>query len=406
MLIKRLAAILLSIMLLMQLSACKDDNNYTLTSCFQNPAISQGASSESFVSESGSNSSLSQGLTSSSQNTLSSQQNNSKNEVASNNASSDKKTPLGSSQQSVSDNKTSSNKPQSTVTSEQKSETTIPEINCNHADGDPYQNVSKTAFYANYEPSCCNLDASYRSKHGLLSGSLTVPGQYAQESANRPMANGKYIRNTSAFYLDDGNTYVVLDSDGREAMRIHKEGGYITLEEVAAYMFAFGGNEDMPANYTSKKSGRPSNSIWGEYLRLNHSYFVGDTDRYPYEPELPNISGCGGSLRYYEMDIGTTGTVTPGYTVKPYVQNNTITRGAARLVYARQDLNFNGVYENNEVYVFYTHNHYNDFREYLNYYGGWGEMFGNVTGGGVFDSETKANPSPYVQTAYKNFLAQ
>lgn len=410
MLIKRLAAILLSIMLLMQLSACKDDDNYTLTSYFQNPASSQGASSESHFAENSSDISSEGGKSDSSvavnQSSSAPQQNSSKNEASSNGVESDKKAPSSSSQQSVSDNKASSNKPQSSVTSETKSEITIPEINCNHTDGDPYQNVSKTAFYANYEPSCCNLDASYRSKHGLLSGSLSVPGQYPQESANRPMTSGKYIRNTSTFYLDDGNTYVVLASDGKEAMRIHKAGGYITLEEVAAYMFAFGGNGDIPANYTSKKSGKPSSSIWGDYLRLNHSYFIGDTDRYPYEPELPNISGCGGDLGYYEMDIGTTGTVTPGYTAKPYVQNNKITRGAARLVYARQDLNFNGVYENNEVYVFYTHNHYNDFREYLNYYGGWGEVFGNVTGGGVFDSETRANPTPYVQTAYKNFLPQ
>ena len=77
MLIKRLAAILLSIMLLMQLSACKDDDNYTLTSYFQTPASSQGASSESFVSESGSNSSLAQSGINSSQGAVSSQQNNS-----------------------------------------------------------------------------------------------------------------------------------------------------------------------------------------------------------------------------------------------------------------------------------------------------------------------------------------
>ena len=73
---------------------------------------------------------------------------------------------------------------------------------------------------------------------------------------------------------------------------------------------------------------------------------------------------------------------------------NKLTRGAARLVYARQDLNGNGTYEPDEVYVFYTHNHYNDFREYLNYYGGWGEMFGNVTGGGEYSSKHNANPTP------------
>ena len=269
---------------------------------------------------------------------------------------------------------------------------------------DPYVGVSKAEFYANYTPACCYLNAGHRSNHGFLSGSLNVPDQCAVEAAYRPMENGKYIRNTESRYLDDGNTYVVVDGNGKEVLRIYRGGGYITLEEVAAYMYAFGGAKgSLPANYTSKKSGSPEKSIWGEYLRLNHSHFIGNTNKYPYEPELPNISGCGGALQYFEMDIGTTGTATPGYAPKPYVQNGKITRGAARLVYVRQDLNGNGTYEQNEVYVFYTHNHYNDFREYLNYYGGWGEMFGNITGGGEYSSKTNANPTPYVPTAYADF---
>ena len=269
---------------------------------------------------------------------------------------------------------------------------------------DPYVGMSKTEFYENYTPATSYMDAYYRSQHGFLSGSLTVPGQDATVADNRPMEGGKYVRNTGAYYLDDGNTYVVVDANGEEFMRIYKDGGYITLEEVAAYMYAFGGNGQLPANYTSKKSGKPDNSIWGEYLRLNHSYFKGDTRKYPYEPELPDISGCGGSLQYYEMDIGTTGTVTPGYKGKPYISGNTVTRGAARLVYARKDKNKDGVFSPDEVYVFYTHNHYNDFREYLNYYGGWGEIFGNISGGGVFDSKTNCNPTPYVPTAYRSFI--
>ena len=53
--------------------------------------------------------------------------------------------------------------------------------------------------------------------------------------------------------------------------------------------------------------------------------------------------------------------------------------------------------------MFYTCNHYNDFREYLNYYGGWGEIFGNETGGGTLSSKTDYNPTPYVHTAYLSF---
>ena len=268
---------------------------------------------------------------------------------------------------------------------------------------DPYQGMSKEDFYADYTPACCNQDAIHRSKHGFLSGSLEVPGQYAVDAATRPTRDGKFIRNSAQLFADQ-DTYIVVDAQGREVLRIFRGGGYITLEEVAAYMYAFGGKSgSLPANYTSKKSGKPATSIWGEYLRLNHSRFLGNTNKYPYEPELPDISGCGGKLEYYEMDIGTTGTQTPGYAPKPYVQNNSITRGAARLVYVRQDLNNNGTFENNELYVFYTHNHYNDFREYLNYYGGWGEMFGNVTGGGEYSSKDHYNPTPYPHTAFAEF---
>lgn len=273
-------------------------------------------------------------------------------------------------------------------------------------DTDPYENVDKEAFYAAYTPACCLTNAQFRSEHGLLSGSVEVPGQYAQDADHRPTADGKFVRNTAAYYMDGGSTYIIVDAYGQEVMRIYKGGGYITLEEVAAYMYAFGGSSDgIPANYTAGKTTRPSQSIWGEYLRVNHSKFSGNTKKYPYEPVLPDISGCGGELQYYEMDIGTTGTVTPGYAPGLYNNGTTIIRGAARLVYARQDKNGNGVYETDEVYLFYTDNHYNDFREYLNYYGGWGQIFGNVTGGGEYSSKTDCNPTPYVPTAYAEFVS-
>lgn len=261
---------------------------------------------------------------------------------------------------------------------------------------DPYIGVNKAEFYENYTPATCYEDAQYRSKHGLLSGTLEVPGPDLIRAEGQPMSGGSYIRNTDSFYADNGNTYIVVDPSGREVMRIYRGGAYITLEEVAAYMYAFGGSEeDLPANYTTKKSGKPQNSIWGEYLRLNHSYYKNDNRKYPYEPKLPDDGG----LTYYEMDIGTTGTVTPGYSAKLYNNGTSITRGAARLVYTRQDLDRNGVFGPDEIHVFYTNNHYNDFTEYLNYYGGWGETFGNITGGGEYSSKTDCNPTPYPSTA-------
>lgn len=281
-----------------------------------------------------------------------------------------------------------------------------PTVNCSGHESDPYENVDTEAFYSNYTVACCYADACYRTEHHLMSGYLEVPGQYAEISEYQPTDSyGQLIRNTDSFYMDDGNTYVVLNAYGAEVLRVYKGAAYITLEEVAAYMFAFGGSsQDLPANYTAKKVKYVGTDPWGIYLRGNHSAFSGDTSKYPYEPALPRITGCGGDMQYYEIDIGTTGTDTGnGYAVKPYNDGNKIERGAARIVYTRIDRNRNGTFETDEVYLFYTCNHYNDFREYLNYYGGWGEIFGNQTGGGTLSDKYNCNPTDYVRTGYASF---
>ena len=260
---------------------------------------------------------------------------------------------------------------------------------------DPYVNVSETEFYLNYTPASDYMDAYYRTQHGLLSGGTTVPDQAPTIAKNQPRKNGMLVKNTEFWFEDDGKTYVVVDAEGNEAFRVYKDGAYITLEEVAAYVYAFG---TFPANHSASKSTKPTASIWGKYLRLNHSKFSGSTSSYPYEPELPNITGCGGTLQYYEMDIGTTGTdCDPSYTAVLYNNGSSITRGAARIVYGKNDLNGNGVYDVGELYLFYTYNHYNDFQEYLNYANGWGEMFGNITGGGTISSKYDYNPTDYVE---------
>lgn len=258
---------------------------------------------------------------------------------------------------------------------------------------DPYTNTHPDDFYRDYEPACCNLNASYRTKHGFMSGVITPQDQNATIANDRPLKDGSYIKNTSKLYSEDGNTYTVLSSSGDVAYYIFKDGAYVSLDEVAAYVFAFG---DIPPNYISKKSATPSTSKWGEYLRLNHSYFSCNTSKYPYEPALPNSQGTN-AVSYYEIDIGTTGTdCDPKYTAALYNNGTRITRGAARIVYARFDANGDSIIEPCEKYVFYTNNHYNDFREYLNYSGGWGEIFGNITGGGTISSNTDYNPTPYI----------
>ena len=255
--------------------------------------------------------------------------------------------------------------------------------------------VARAKFYNGSDPADSYEEAIARSKLGLLSGCETVPNQAPIIAKNRPSKNGMLVKNSDPYFLDK-NTYIVVNASGYEVFRVYRGGGYITLEEVAAYLMAFG---DVPANYTSSKKTKPSSSIWKENLRLNHTEFSGSTTKYPYEPELPRISGCGGDLTYYEIDIGTTGTdCDPDYAFRTYNNGSTIERGAARIVYSRYDKNGNNIIEMDEKYVFYTYNHYNDFREYLNYYNGWGEMFGNITGGGVLSSKKNYNPTPYINS--------
>ena len=265
---------------------------------------------------------------------------------------------------------------------------------------DPYENMSKEEFYANYTPAVSYQDSVYRTKHYFMSGSIEAQDQRPTVAEDQPTESGMLVRNTSAIYEDDGNTYVVLEADGDVAFKVYKGGAYVTLEEVAAYVYAFG---NVPANYVPGKKTSPTSNPWGIYLRLNHSAFSGSTSKYPYEPELPNISGCGGDLFYYEIDIGTTGTdCDPGYLAYVYNDGSRITRGAARIVYTRFDKNHDNIIDPNEKYVFYTYNHYNDFQEYLNYEGGWGEIFGNVTGGGTISSKYHYNPTPYVRVARRD----
>ena len=266
---------------------------------------------------------------------------------------------------------------------------------------DPYAEVNKEEFYASYEPAKDYVDAYYRTLHGLMSGSIEPQDQYATLAEYRPSENGVYLKNTDTFYSEDGNTYALLDAYGNVASFIYKGAAYVVLEEVAAYVFAFG---EIPANHSESKKTKPTESIWGEYLRVNHTKFSGDTSKYPYEPILPRISGCGGDYQYYEMDIGTTGTTCdPSYSATVYNNGSKITRGAARIVYSRFDRNGNKIIEADEKYLFYTDNHYNDFREYLNYEGGWGEIFGNITGGGALSSKTDYAPTQYPEVSCASF---
>ena len=268
-------------------------------------------------------------------------------------------------------------------------------------DTNPYIGIDVNEFYANYTPATSYWDAVYRTEAYLMSGSISDQDQAPTIAEVQPSYNHVYIKNSEGVYSTDKKTYYVLDSNGNVALQVYKDCAYVSLEEVAAYLFAF---NTVPANYVENKKTTPSQSKWGKFLRLNHSKFSGNTSKYPYEPVLPNISGCGGSYDYYEVDIGTTGTdCDPNYTATIYNNGYSITRGAARIVYSRYE-NGSPITDLTKKYLFYTYNHYNDFQEYLNYYNGWGEMFGNITGGGKISSKYDYNPTPYVEVTLYNFL--
>ena len=269
-------------------------------------------------------------------------------------------------------------------------------------ESDPYLDITTEMFYEEYEEAINPKDAEFRSLHGLMSGDIVLPDEAPIIASYQPTSEeDSYLRNTNTYYNLDKTAYYITDAYGEIVDVIFEGGGYISLDEVASHLLAFG---TTPGNHIDNKSGKPANSIWKEYLRCNNTAFSGDTSRYPYEPALPNISGCGGDLYYYEVDFGTTGTTCdPSYDITVYNNGTKITRGAARLVYTRYDKNKNNIIDPNEKYVFYTYNHYNDFQEYLNYQGGWGEIFGNITGGGTLSSKTDCNPTRYPRTVRYDF---
>ena len=266
-------------------------------------------------------------------------------------------------------------------------------------DNDPYKNVSSTSFYNNYNVATSLEDAYWRSEHNLMSGSITVPDAAPTVASNQPTSGNKFVRNSGTYYTDNGNTWEIVDASGNVVNRVYKFGAYVTLEEVAAYVYAFG---DIPTNYVASNStGSLSGNAWGEYLRLNHNKYSNDnTGKYSYEPKLPETAPSG-KMTYYEIDIGTTGTNAGGFTPVMYNTGSKITRGAARIVYTRYYSNGDHVDDLEYRYVFYTYNHYNDFQEYLNYLNGWGEIFGNESNGGKYNSGS--NPSPYVEVVRQNF---
>ena len=275
---------------------------------------------------------------------------------------------------------------------------------------DPYKNVNKTNFYNNYERATTYEDAYFRTQHYLMSGDITP--QHYLPVEEKIVEDGKAVRVSTANYvLDTKGNYIayVPNVYNCEEYIIFYGAAYTSLNDVASYLLAFG---ETPANQIADKYDYDTALYyWGEYGRVNDSYFSGDTSKFPYEPELPNIMG-NNKIRYNEMDFGTTGgyinsnSVGTYYNQKLYNDGSSIDRGAARFVYV-SDYNIKNI---DKRYVFYTYNHYNDFQEYLNYHNGWGYRFGNQSAGNEYCGGKKdyeklncVSPTSYPITLLKKY---
>ena len=116
--------------------------------------------------------------------------------------------------------------------------------------GNPYTEISKEEFYSNYTRSTSYTDAMYRTECHLMSGLIEVPDQEPTIATNQPEINGKLIHNSETNYSNKGNTYTVMDSRGNDAFEIYYGAAYTSLEEVAAYIYAWG---NVPVNYAEDK---------------------------------------------------------------------------------------------------------------------------------------------------------
>lgn len=254
---------------------------------------------------------------------------------------------------------------------------------------DPYVGMSSAEFYSSYEESTNYYDAMYRTEHGFMSGSILDEDRYYLPTEYSLSTNYK-VSDTNYFYLDNGDLagYLITYADGTFDP-IFYGAAYIGLNEVCAYIYAFG---EVPPNSNYDKSDKGSAvREWGKYGRVNRNYYSNNTSKYPYEPELPTVSEKYGiKYEYIETDFGSTGGFTVGGRKQSeYNNGSSINRGTCRIVFT------SNAKDASDRHVFYTYNHYNDFQEYLNYGNGFGIRFGNESNGGIYNQGK--NPSPYVK---------
>lgn len=269
----------------------------------------------------------------------------------------------------------------SSTTTSLSSTNNISVSSTNKISEDPYKNISYNDFYSNYTETTSYEDAMYRTKHGFISGSINYDSYLPQK--NTIYSENNFVKFSNYTYGYDSNNNIVsynINTKNGTYKTIYYNAGYVVLEEVAAYILAFG---EVPpnSNYSSSSSGKKQSiASWGKYGRVNIGNYSNDTTRWPNEPELPLVDSKGKAYQYIETDIG----------LENYNNGSKISRGTYRIVFTGFYKDGTKVTDINERYVFYTYNHYEDFEEYLNYYGGWGDRFG-------YETSNFTTPTPYVK---------
>lgn len=291
---------------------------------------------------------------------------------------------------------------------------------------DIISDADKETFYTNnYKRASSYEDAMFRTEKGLISGDIidtpntaNYPLNHLPNRVYRTLANYRINEGVYEYTLDgEYKSYTINNINGK-VKKVYYGAAYVSLDDVAAYLFAFG---EAPANQMMAKNSTAMNqaiSLFGKYGRVNNGYYSSDVTKYKYEPSLPHTDNGGpveaDMYNYREMDFGYT--YTPwGYGVEsddPYNNGTKITRSTVRFVYTAYDNEGNEGAKYIPVehrHVFLTINHYNDFFEYLNYEGGWSESFGWMSAGneycagmnsskygkGYYDFENPVPPTKY-----------
>ena len=269
---------------------------------------------------------------------------------------------------------------------------------------DPYLNINEDEFYQDYKISDSYADAYYRTLHGLLSGeNIEEDGSYKQHNDAPMYDETTYLKNAYARFgiNKEGEriSYTINTLDGSD-YTIYKGGIYVSMNDVAAYLFAF---NELPVNHLAGANLKnEAVERYGEFGRVNFNKYTGPSaTKYQYEPYLKGQDDK--TLFYREIDFGANIGSDHYFSYKSKY-NSSNGRGPFRLLLANsydssytynkksEEYSTPNPTEIDDRYVYYTYNHYNDFLEYLNYYDGFAAPFGNCTAGIAQNQYVASNP--------------